>query len=104
MNNVQTLDNYFSHNRLDVAQFLPRNLENFRILDIGCGAGTFRSNISDKCEYWGIEPSILPAKHAMSKLDFVLIGTFESVFNQLPDNYFDLIICASNFYSIYERL
>ena len=61
---------------------------------MGCGAGNFRSNFSDGCEYWGIEPSQKAAKIALQKLDKVLVGTFQEVFEKLPSDYFDCVICA----------
>ena len=33
------------------------------------------------------------ANIAKKKLDKVLVGTFDDVFKDLPDNYFDLVIC-----------
>jgi len=77
--------------RTEVIEFIPQKYS--KILEIGCGKGGFRSNIFNECEYWGIEPYREVANIAKKKLDKVLVGTFEDIFNDLPDNYFDLIIC-----------
>jgi 2-polyprenyl-3-methyl-5-hydroxy-6-metoxy-1,4-benzoquinol methylase len=72
---------------------LPQNLEGARVLEIGCGAGLFRKNIKDNCEYWGVEPDRATAEQASAVLNRVLTGTFKSVYSQLPDSYFDCVIC-----------
>jgi 2-polyprenyl-3-methyl-5-hydroxy-6-metoxy-1,4-benzoquinol methylase len=82
---------YFRHARLEILEFIPR--EHSRILEIGCGEGTFSNLLPSKPEYWGIEPSKLAANEATRKLSKVLIGTYESTKDSLPDKYFDLIIC-----------
>jgi 2-polyprenyl-3-methyl-5-hydroxy-6-metoxy-1,4-benzoquinol methylase len=65
-----------------------------RILEIGCGAGKFKSNIVEFDEYWGIEPFEPVAKIAAENLDKVLVGTFKDVYDALPNNYFDCVVCA----------
>ncbi len=82
---------YFEGVRTEVARFLPARCQ--RVLEIGCGAGGFRDNIRTPCEYWGIEPVAVPAARAAQRMDKVLVGTFDAVRAQLPENYFDLIIC-----------
>lgn len=77
--------------RTEVIDFVPQ--EYSKVLEIGCGKGGFRVNVSNDCEYWGVEPYKEVANIAKKKLDKVLVGTFDDVFNDLPDNYFDLIIC-----------
>jgi 2-polyprenyl-3-methyl-5-hydroxy-6-metoxy-1,4-benzoquinol methylase len=88
------LNNYYSNSRPEVALFLPNTTKRLKILDIGCGKGNFRKNITSDCEYWGIEPEIKSAKIAAKKLDKVLVGKFNNVFDKLPEKYFDCIICA----------
>lgn len=82
---------YYDYARSEVAEFLPSQY--LKVLEIGCGEGNFRSNMKDSCEYWGVEPFGDASKTASHKLYKVLMGTYEEVFDQLPDNYFDLIIC-----------
>ena len=81
---------YFSNIRSDMAQFLPDNY--FKILEVGCGEGEFIKNINKNIEYWGIEPSDAYFS-AELKLYRVFKGTYLEVCNELPNNYFDLIIC-----------
>lgn len=87
------MDPYYLNVRPDVAKFLPSNMSEMRILEIGCGVGNFRANIIENSEYWGVEPSQDIANLAAEKLDQVLIGTFKDVYKNLPDNYFDCVIC-----------
>ena len=64
-----------------------------KVLEVGCGEGNFRINLSQENEYWGVEPIGTSARKASKKLDKVLIGTFNEMFDQIPDDYFDLVIC-----------
>lgn len=82
---------YYSQTRGEVAQFLPARYE--KVLEIGCGAGNFRANLDENCEYWGVEPVRAVAAEAEKHLTKVLNGTFDEVYEQLPDDYFDLVIC-----------
>jgi len=52
-------ERYYKGTREDIVNFLPDKYS--KILEIGCGRGGFRANLSNKCEYWGIE--------AVDKLD-----------------------------------
>lgn len=83
--------NYYSKDRAELCTFLPAHYE--RALDIGCGAGTFRKHLLGDAEVWGIEPSPAAADEARGRLDKVLSGLFETVDDQIPDNYFDLVLC-----------
>ncbi len=91
---MDEVSKYYLATRPDLLAFLPNTHRNLKILEVGCGAGNFRSNFSDGCEYWGIEPSQKAAKIAQQKLDKVLVGTFQEVFEELPIDYFDYVICA----------
>ncbi len=77
--------------RSEVIEFIPQKYS--KVLEIGCGKGGFRVNVSNDCEYWGVEPYEEVANIAKKNLDKVLVGTFDNVSDDLPDNYFDLIIC-----------
>lgn len=81
---------YYGFSRSEVARFLPTTYE--KVLDIGCGKGCFRNNLKDSCEVWGIEPSHA-ASDASKVLYKVLNGFYHDVYNELPNNYFDLVIC-----------
>lgn len=84
---------YFRHRRAEVAVFLPTKFH--RVLEIGCGAGFFRTNIDGAMpvEYWGVELSESAATEAGTRLDKVLVGDFLSNLPRLPDAYFDLVVC-----------
>ena len=64
-----------------------------RILEIGCGAGGFRTNFGDDVEYWGVEPCEDVAQIAGKLIDKVLLGTYDSVCPSIPEGYFDLVVC-----------
>lgn len=80
---------YYDGSRKEVATFLPDTYA--KVLEIGCGEGGFRANLRS-CEYWGIEPTAA-AKVARGRLFRVFEGSYESTLDQLPDRYFDLVIC-----------
>ncbi len=82
---------YHQGYRKEMAAFLPKQYS--RVLEIGCGNGNFRDNLSKEHEYWGVEPVESTAMIASKKLDKVLIGTYQEMLNQIPNDYFDLVIC-----------
>jgi len=82
---------YSANLRSEVSLFLPNNYD--RILEIGCSYGTFRKNLSSAHEYWGVEPDVNVAEVARQNLDIVLTGFYDGVANQLPEEFFDLVIC-----------
>jgi len=82
---------YYEGRRTDVIPFLPKQYT--KVLEIGCGEGRFRKNLHEECEYWGVEPVKPIAEKAQTVLDKVLIGTYDEVIDDIPDDYFDLVIC-----------
>lgn len=86
-------DDYFNHERPEMLAFLPKGCK--RVLDIGCGEGTFIKQVKDKhgAEVWGIELMEAPGREAEKILDKVFIGPCENFIEELPDNYFDAIYC-----------
>ncbi|MBQ0758064.1 MAG: class I SAM-dependent methyltransferase [Zhongshania sp.] len=92
MENKKSLPStYFVGVRKEMLPFLPSRRQ--RVLEIGCGHGTFSEGVDGCQEYWGVEPDAEAAKIADQKLKKVLNGTYNEVADQLPDNYFDLIVC-----------
>jgi 2-polyprenyl-3-methyl-5-hydroxy-6-metoxy-1,4-benzoquinol methylase len=81
---------YSSHMRAEMVQFLPS--EYSKVLEIGCNVGNFRRFLSKPCQYWGIEPFEEAANIAKTKMDKILVGFYDNVINEIPDNYFDLVI------------
>lgn len=86
-----SMPNYYGFHRQDILQLLPP--EYSKILEIGCAAGKFRANLDKPHEYWGVEPDPEVAREAETVLDRVFAGSYEAVQDQLPDGYFDLVIC-----------
>jgi len=82
---------YSANLRSEVSFFLPNDYG--RVLEIGCSYGTFRKNLSSAHEYWGVEPNATVAEVARQNLDTVPTGFYDGIANQLPDHYFDLVIC-----------
>lgn len=84
---------YYTFSRNEMVPFIPEKYS--RVLEIGCGSGNFRKNLKPDCEYWGIEMDDQSAKKAESNnnIDKVLAGTFAQVYESIPANYFDLVIC-----------
>ena len=82
---------YFKNNRKEMIPLLPQQYS--KVLEIGCGEGVFRQNLSQDSEFWGVEPDRASAKVAAKKIETVLIGTYEEMYNDIPNDYFDLVIC-----------
>ncbi|NRB48385.1 MAG: class I SAM-dependent methyltransferase [Saprospiraceae bacterium] len=83
--------NYYTNHRREMLPALPSYYS--KVLEIGCGKGRFRANLEQPHEYWGLEPVPAAAEEARAVLDKVLKGTYEEQLDQLPEAYFDLIIC-----------
>ena len=83
--------NYYSSIRQEIYPYIPQNIR--KTLDVGCGSGEFSKFLKTErdVETWGIEMVESVAEKAKNNIDNVLIGTYESVFNTLPENYFDCV-------------
>lgn len=81
---------YFVHTRPEMLAFVPERRD--RVLEIGCSSGLFSAGIPGTRETWGVEPSDAAAT-AATRLTRVLHGTYASVAHDIPDAYFDVIIC-----------
>lgn len=82
---------YYSFERNEIFPFIPQDIQ--RTLDVGCASGIFSTKLKQArgVETWGIEMQKDIAEIAKSKLDRVLVGSFEEVCDQLPQHYFDCI-------------
>ncbi|MFY8187686.1 MAG: class I SAM-dependent methyltransferase [Flavobacterium sp.] len=82
---------YYNNIRTEMLDFLPPNSK--KILDVGCGQGSFASVIKEMqgAEVWGIEYMESEAKVAATVLDKVFSGPCENALDKLPDHYFDAI-------------
>lgn len=85
---------YYTCSRPEIQKLVRRDAR--RILDIGCAAGMLGYELKQKlgAEVWGVEYVASVAKEAATRLDRVISGAIEDGLEQLPDRYFDTIICA----------
>lgn len=84
-------DTYYMNVRPDMLSFIPKTAD--KILEIGCGEGNFSAQLLHRVtETWAIEPYEPSANKAKEKLFKVLVGTLDEKLNEIPDNYFDVII------------
>jgi 2-polyprenyl-3-methyl-5-hydroxy-6-metoxy-1,4-benzoquinol methylase len=84
---------YRSNARPEVMELLPTLKQGSKVLEVGCGEGTFAAAIPGAQEVWGIEPDHRSAEIAAQRLNNVLVGTFDEVKASLPPRYFDLVVC-----------
>ena len=82
---------YHGSHRPEMVQFLPAHYRT--VLEIGCGEGGFAGSLSSGCEIWGVEMHASSAGIADQRLHRVLVGSYDAVQRDLPENYFDLVIC-----------
>lgn len=87
---MQKQDYYFSE-RKELISFIPSGIR--KTLDVGCASGTFSEQLKKNfnTESWGIEIVEEYAMMAKEKLDHSLHGSFDDVYHNLPENYFDCI-------------
>lgn len=82
---------YFGLPRSEILKFIPDQYQ--KVLEVGCAEGHFIQQLTKASERWGIEPNQNAAEVAAKKIETVLTGYFEDVYPDLPDLYFDLVIC-----------
>ncbi len=85
------LADYYQNTRLEVLQLVPSEYRT--VLEIGCGAGAFAAQLSRDAEIWGVEPNDEAAARAAARLQRVLHGPYDAMQSELPEQYFDLVIC-----------
>ncbi len=83
-------EGYYGFKRPEMAFFLPA--EYHKVLEIGCGEGEFTGHLKPEAEVWGIEPEPRAAAAAGRKMKRVLVGNYEDVHREIPEDYFDLVI------------
>lgn len=86
--------NYYTHTRPEIQKLVRPHAR--RILDVGCAEGIVGYHLKQRlgAEVWGVESVVCVAKKAASRLDRVISASIEDSIKQLPDRYFDTIICA----------
>jgi len=82
---------YYQDDRPEMLSFLPN--EYATVLEIGCGEGAFLRQLDPKSEFWGVEPNKESADNASHMLMKVFVGKYEDVTDEIPDDYFDVIVC-----------
>lgn len=82
---------YYQNKRTEMLEFIPLSAK--KILEIGCGEGDFSAQlVREGIETWGIEPNNISFKKSKKKLFKVIEGTIDEKLNELPNDYFDVII------------
>ena len=85
---------YYQGNRPEMVALIDKPPG--KVLELGCGDGSFRNLLTDVAadfEYWGVEPFLEAAALAEKQLDRVFACTYEEALAELPDGYFDLVVC-----------
>lgn len=87
---MQTAE-YYSFDRKELLPFIPKNIK--KSLDVGCASGAFSAKLKEigNTESWGIEMVKDMAEMAQLRMDKVLIGSFDDVYEKLPKQYFDCV-------------
>ncbi len=82
---------YYNFPRQEMLTYLPKYAK--RVLEVGCGQGTFATQIKayNNAEVWGIEFMPEEAEVAKSVMDKIFVGPCEDHIESLPDNYFNAI-------------
>ncbi|MDP2902555.1 MAG: class I SAM-dependent methyltransferase [Methylovulum sp.] len=88
---MNTIPMYYALTRCEMIYFLPKNYS--KVLEIGCGEGGFFQNLDNHCEIWGIEPDKKSIERASSSYYKTFNDFFDNVEKEIPDSYFDLVIC-----------
>lgn len=82
--------NYYTNSRAEMLRYIDNSPAT--ALEIGCGAGAFSQNLNE-IEYWGVEPNQQMATLAANNAHKVLLGTYDEVEKDIPNGYFDIVIC-----------
>jgi 2-polyprenyl-3-methyl-5-hydroxy-6-metoxy-1,4-benzoquinol methylase len=84
---------YYSQPRREMLRFVPATAE--RVLDLGCAEGAFGAAVKKRTggEVWGIEFNSQAAQRACALIDRVLVGDANERIAELPDVYFDAVVC-----------
>ncbi len=88
---------YFNNPRFDLIGLIPRNSSNI-ILEIGVGSGDTLVEIKKQKlarEVVGVElMNLKDSQQENPEIDRLIIGNIEEIELDLPENYFDIIICG----------
>lgn len=86
-------DGYYQGARDEMVRFMPADATT--VLEIGCGEGNFGYRLKERGarDVWGVELAKPAAERAQRVLDRVLVGDIANLIDQLPADYFDLVVC-----------
>ena len=84
---------YYRAGRDEMLPFIPERIKS--AIEIGCGDGAFGAALKAEGrvdEYWGLEIHPPSGETARQTLDKVLVGNAELLIDDLPDDYFDVMV------------
>jgi 2-polyprenyl-3-methyl-5-hydroxy-6-metoxy-1,4-benzoquinol methylase len=96
--------NYYNLVRTDVLKNIPEDLELNHVLEVGCGEGytlEFLKTDRGAKHTTGIELFTDAAKSAESRVDVVINQSADETLD-LPENYYDLILCLDVLEHLYD--
>lgn len=84
---------YYDCLRPEMMEFIPPYCK--KTIEFGCSNGNFSMDIKKhfNTESWGVDINPDASKKAAQVLDKVIMGDANIALEQLPKNYFDLVIC-----------
>lgn len=84
---------YYESERPEMLEFVPENVE--RTIEFGCSYGKFSESVKKiyKTESWGVDIEVEAIENAKKRLDNAILGEAMESLGNLPENYFDLVIC-----------
>lgn len=84
---------YYIQPRPEMLPLVPENAR--RVLELGCAEGAFAASVKRRTggEVWGMEFSPEVAERASAVIDHVLVGDIDENIAELPEGYFDAIVC-----------
>jgi 2-polyprenyl-3-methyl-5-hydroxy-6-metoxy-1,4-benzoquinol methylase len=84
---------YYTGDRPKMLRLIPKGAR--RVLELGCGEGEFSAAVKRKhgAECWAMEYLPEVAAKAAQVLDRVLVGDADANIDELPEGYFDAIVC-----------
>jgi 2-polyprenyl-3-methyl-5-hydroxy-6-metoxy-1,4-benzoquinol methylase len=84
---------YYESSRQEMLRFIGR--APVRSIEFGCSEGRFSELLKQKyqCETWGVDMDRASVDAARSRLDNALQGDAMEIMKNLPEGYFDYLIC-----------